>query len=71
MPNTTLCGAAVVEMLLGAEAGQDLNVLQTKMIQSGDIPSSYILTKGRIEKARTLLTVHQQDTQGVHMNGVV
>lgn len=71
MPNTTLCGAAVVEMLLGEEAGQDLGVLQTQMVRSGDIPSSYILTKERIEKARTLLTVQQQDTQGVHMNGVV
>ncbi|KAJ4347779.1 hypothetical protein N0V95_005125 [Ascochyta clinopodiicola] len=71
MPNTTLCGKAVVDMLLGEEAGQDLGVLQSRMVQSGDIPSSYILTKERIERARTFLTVQQQDEQGVHMNGVV
>ena len=71
MPNTTLCASAVVKMLLDEEAGQDLTAIQTKMVQSGDIPSSYLLTKERIEKARTLLTVYQQDTQGIHMNGVV
>lgn len=71
MPNTTLCGKAVVDMLLGEEAGQELGNLQTQMVQSGDIPSSYLLSKERIERARTLLTVQQQDLQGVHMNGVV
>lgn len=71
MPNTTLCGKAVVDMLLGEEAGQELSALQTQLVQSGDIPSSYILSKERIERARTLLTVQQQDTQGIHMNGVV
>jgi hypothetical protein len=71
MPNTTLCGKAVVDMLLGEEAGQDVTTLQTQMVQSGDIPSSYLLTKERIERARTFLTVQQQDEQGVHMNGVV
>lgn len=71
MPNTTLCGKAIVDMLLGEEAGQDLGALQAQMVQSGDIPSSYLLTKERIERARTYLTVEQQDKQGVHMNGVV
>lgn len=71
MPNTTLCASAVVKMLLDEEAGQDLTAIQTTMVQSGDIPSSYLLTKERIEKARRLLTVYQQDTQGIHMNGVV
>ena len=58
-------------MLLGEEAGQELSALQAQMVQSGDIPSSYILTKERIERARTFLTVQQQDEQGVQMNGVV
>lgn len=71
MPNTTLCGKAVVDMMLGEESGQELDALQEQMVQSGDIPSSYLLTAERIEKARMLLTVHQQDIQGVHMNGVV
>lgn len=71
MPNTTLCGKAVVDMLLGEEAGQELGVLQSQMVRSGDLPSSYLLTKERIARARTFLTVQQQDEQGVHMNGVV
>ncbi len=71
MPNTTLCGKAVVDMLLGEEAGQEISALQAQMVQSGDIPSSYILTAERIEKARALLTVQQQDEQDVHMNGVI
>lgn len=71
MPNTTLCGKAVVDMLLGEEAGQELGALQSQMVQSGEIPSSYLLTKERIERARTFLTVQQQDEQDVHMNGVV
>lgn len=71
MPNTTLCGKAVVDMLLGEETGQDLGALQAQMVQSGDIPSSYLLTTERIERARTFLTVQRQDEQGMHMNGVV
>lgn len=71
MPNATLCGKAVVDMLLGEEVGQDLDTLQAQMVQSGDIPSSYLITKGRIERARTFLTVKQQDNQGIHMNGLV
>jgi hypothetical protein len=72
MPNTTLCGKAVVDMLLAEEAGHDLSTVQAQMVQKGDMPSSYILTKERIERARTaFLTVQQQDERGVHMNGVV
>lgn len=58
-------------MLLGEEAGQDLGALQAQMVQSGDIPSSYVLTKERIERARTFLTVQEQDEQGVRMNAMV
>lgn len=71
MPNTTLCGKAVVDMLLGEEAGHELGTLQAQMVQSGDIPSSYLLTRERVERARTFLTVQQQDEQGVHVNGVI
>lgn len=72
MPNTSLCGKAVVDMLLGEESGQELGMLQAQLVQSGDIPSSYILTKERIERARTsFLTVQQQDERGIHMNGIV
>jgi hypothetical protein len=71
MPNGTLCGKAVVDMVLGAESGQELDAVQAQMVEKGDIPKSYILTKDRVDRARQMLTVQQQDQQGVHMNGVV
>jgi hypothetical protein len=41
------------------------------MVKEGGIPGSYILSKERIDRARKMLTVQQQDETGVHMNGVV
>ncbi|KAL6711533.1 hypothetical protein ACN47E_004467 [Coniothyrium glycines] len=70
MPNGTLCGKAVVDMVLGEEE-KELSALQEEMVQKGDIPRSYLLSKERIARARTLLTVQQQDDQGIHMIGVV
>lgn len=71
MPNGTLCGKAVVDMVLGEMDGKDLTAVHEEMVQKGDMPKSYILTKERIDRARQMLTVQQQDAQGVHMNGVV
>jgi glycine/D-amino acid oxidase-like deaminating enzyme len=71
MPNATLCGKAVVDMLLGEMEGKELGAVQRMMVEKGDIPKSYILTEERIEKARKGLTVKQQDESGVHMHGVV
>lgn len=71
MPNGTLCGKAVVDMVLGEESGEDLQNLQERMVQKGDIPKSYIISKERIAKARLFPTVEVQERQGIHMNGVV
>lgn len=71
MPNGTLCGKAVVDMMLGEMEGKELGALQLEMAEKGAIPKSYILSKERMEKARTMMTVAQQDEKGVHMNGVV
>ena len=71
MPNGTLCGKAVVDMVLGEMDGKDLTAVHEEMVQKGDMPKSYILTKERIDRSRQMLTVQQQDAQGVHMNGVV
>ncbi|KAI8931432.1 hypothetical protein NX059_011760 [Plenodomus lindquistii] len=71
MPNGTLCGKAVVDMVLGELGGKDFGVLSKEMVQKGDLPKSYVLTKERIERARGMLTVQQQDEKGVHMNGIV
>lgn len=71
MPNGTLCGKAVVDMVLGTQHGEELATLQESMVQKGDIPKSYLLSRERIEKARTMLTVKEQDERGVHMIGLV
>tara|TARA_R110002003_G_scaffold37_11_gene2185 strand:- start:2733 stop:3743 length:1011 start_codon:yes stop_codon:yes gene_type:complete len=71
MPNGTLCGKAVVDMVLGEQEGKDLAELQEQMVKDGDMPRSYVLSKERIERARKGLTVQQQDERGVHMIGVV
>ncbi len=54
MPNGTLCGKAVVEMMLGEEEGQELDALHERMVKEGDIPANYIITKERIDRARAI-----------------
>ncbi|KAF2821862.1 DAO-domain-containing protein [Ophiobolus disseminans] len=71
MPNGTLCGKAVVDMVLGELEGKELGTLQKEMVQTGDVPSSYVISTERIERARGMLTVLQQDELGVHMNSLV
>jgi glycine/D-amino acid oxidase-like deaminating enzyme len=71
MPNGTLCGKAVVDMVLGEQEGKDLGDVVRGMVSGGDLPGSYVISGERIERARRGLTVQQQDERGVHMLGVV
>ncbi|KAF2439244.1 FAD dependent oxidoreductase [Karstenula rhodostoma CBS 690.94] len=71
MPNGTLCGKAVVDMVLGEAAGDGIAEVQARMVEKGDIPKSYLITPERLAKARLWPTVEQQDNGGVHMNGLV
>jgi glycine/D-amino acid oxidase-like deaminating enzyme len=68
MPNGTLCGKAVVDMVLGEMEGREV---VEEMVQQGAIPRSYLITSERIERARRGLTVKEQDERGVPINGVV
>jgi glycine/D-amino acid oxidase-like deaminating enzyme len=70
MPNGTLCGKAVIDMVLGEKAGETVDVLQQKMIEKGDIPSSYIITEERIARARQWPTVEVQDREGIQVTGI-
>jgi glycine/D-amino acid oxidase-like deaminating enzyme len=70
MPNGTLCGKAVVDMMLGEAEGKDLVQVQDEIVKGG-LPKSYVISEERIAKARLWPTVEVQDKQGVHMNGVV
>lgn len=72
MPNGTLCGKAVVEMVLAAEK-EDVKfaALLDGMVEKGDIPKSYLISKERIERARRWPTVAVQDREGMRMTSEV
>lgn len=57
MPNGTLCGKALVEMLLGEESGDDV---AQALVQTGDLPQAYVITRERMERAHRLEEVHVQ-----------
>ena len=65
MPNGTLCGKAVVDMMLAQEAGQSLITVQEQMVKSGDLPKSYLITKERIERCKKLDSVEVQDIKAI------
>ncbi|KAF1957868.1 FAD dependent oxidoreductase [Byssothecium circinans] len=71
MPNATLCGKAVVDMVLAELEGKDVEKVQLGMVEKGDMPKSYLISEERIAKARLWPTVAVQDAEGVHMIGVV
>jgi len=61
MPNGTLCGKAVVNMVLAKDEGKDLNALQATMVEEGDLPKAYIITRERFDAAMALPSVAVQD----------
>ncbi|KAG8534090.1 uncharacterized protein KY384_000933 [Bacidia gigantensis] len=64
MPNGTLCGRAVVEMLLGEESGAPQDYVEEKLVRTGNLPQSYIISEERIARARELDTVQEQEAKG-------
>lgn len=65
MPNATLCGKAVVEMILAQEHGVAVNEVQTKLVTDGNLPKAYLITQERIERCRDLDSVQVQDQKGI------
>lgn len=51
MPNATLCAKAVVDLLLASKEGRDSNALLNSMVKDGRIPSSYLITRERLDWA--------------------
>jgi glycine/D-amino acid oxidase-like deaminating enzyme len=64
MPNGMLCGKAIVGMGLAALEGEDVGRLEEEMVERGDIPRSYLISRERIERSRKLQTVEVQDREG-------
>lgn len=71
MPNGTLCGKAVVSMLLEEEAGGDVYALQQQLVQNADLPKAYLISKERIAKARSWPTVEVQERECINVTGFV
>jgi len=64
MPNATLCAKALVGMMEAEERG-DLCEFQSGLVEKGDLPNSYIISKERIEACRKMPSVKEQDESGI------
>lgn len=64
MPNGTLCGKAVVEMMLASMQGMAVEDVQEDLVQSNDLPRSYVISRERISRCRELDSVEVQDRKG-------
>ena len=65
MPNGTLCGKAVVEMLLGEESGAPAEYVNDRLVRISSLPQGYLITKERIERCAQLDPVKVQVDKGV------
>ena len=61
MPNATLCGKAVVEMVLGDESGAPADYVAERLVRTDMLPQAYVITKERMERASRLGSVYEQD----------
>lgn len=65
MPNATLCGKAVVEMVLAQECGVAVDEIQNKLVTDGNLPKAYVITQERIERCKFIDSVQVQDEKGI------
>ena len=54
MPNATLCAKAIVNVLLAVKNGVDLDEAHEQLIRDEALPKQYLLTRVRLEHARSL-----------------
>ena len=65
MPNATLCGKAVVELLLAQhDQGVTITDVQNQLVANGDLPRAYLVSKERMEKCKDLDEVWVQERKG-------
>lgn len=65
MPNATLCGKAVVEMVLAQEGGVAIQKIRDKLITNGDLPQAYVISQERMERCKHIDSVQVQDQKGI------
>lgn len=63
MPNATLCGKAIAEMVLGAESDGSHEYVAERLVETGNLPQGYVITKERIERCKALESVHAQEVK--------
>ena len=61
MPNGSLCGKALVEMILGHESGAPAEYVSERLVRTGNLPQAYLITKERIDRAKLLDSVLLQE----------
>lgn len=61
MPNATLCGRAVSDMVLAEMEGQKHEDVCKRLVSGGDIPRQYLVTAQRLVKASKLANVAEQE----------
>lgn len=64
MPNATLCGKAVVDVLLGHRNGLAVEDVEQQQVRNGNLPESYRITRSRTQRCRELDSVETQDRKG-------
>ena len=60
MPNGTLCGKAVVEMVLGEESGAPQDYVDEKLVRTGYLPQGYLVSDERIKRCEAMEPVSAQ-----------
>jgi hypothetical protein len=64
MPNGTLCGKAVVEMMMASRNDISIEHIQEKLVQDGNLPRSYLISRARMMRCKQLDSVEVQDRKG-------
>lgn len=64
MPNATLCGKAIVELVLADEQGHSARDAQKIVVEGVGLPEGYLITEDRIAEARKLPPVAKADAMG-------
>lgn len=61
MPNAALSSQHAASLILAACKSENWREVQQKAVQSGSIPSCYIITKERMESARELPEIGESE----------
>ena len=64
MPNGTLCGKAIVELVLANEQGISPADARKNVMETVGLPECYLITEERITEARKLPPVAKADAMG-------